>query len=463
MCALTEQMDLVHRFRERFGGALPRWHITAPGRINLIGEHTDYNGFPVMPMALSQAIYIAAAPARAPVVTLKNVEPERYPDREFNVELEVPPSPPGDWANYAKAAVQSLARLCQEGGGDPQALRGMRCLVSGTLVPASGLSSSSALVTASALCFAACNSWPDLFRDEGARHDLAERMAQAEHYVGTQGGGMDQAVCLLAREGAVLRIDFFPLRTKSYALPPDYVVVAAHSTVWVPKAHQQRLAYNRRVLECAIGKKLLVRRLGRPEAQRLGDLCSADERPRLLHLIGELTRILQGHQSLSLAEAAALLEIGPQEFASTHLRMKDGSILPVPPDGLKPLPRCRHVLREAARVSQAAACLVRGDMAALGRLMNESHRSCADDYEISGPELDELVGIMRDAGAVGARLTGAGFGGFAIALVEKRRAESLRQRLAAEFYKPRQLQAEGNLFTFTPAQGARVEDLQDGP
>jgi galactokinase len=246
-------------------------------------------------------------------------------------------------------------------------------------------------------------------------------------------------------------------------VPADFVAVAAHSTVWVPKAYEQRLAYNRRVLECAIGKDMLARRLRRPEAQRLGDLCTAENRPGLLRLIGELTRILQGRESLSLAEAAALLEVSPHDFAHTHLRMKDGSILPMPPDGLKPLPRCRHALREATRVSDAARCLAAGDMAALGRLMNESHRSCADDYEISGPELDELVRIMQDAGAAGARLTGAGFGGFAIALVQSRHADALRQRLASEFYAPRGLRAEGNVFTFTPARGARVDELQDGP
>jgi len=457
MSAIAGNVHLPRLFSERFPGQAARWLVTCPGRINLIGEHTDYNGFPVMPIALARAIRLCASPAGAPMVQLKNVDVAHHEDREFEVARDIPCWPTGDWGNYAKAAVQSLVRLWEDQGKDLSELEGMRCLVGGTLPAAGGLASSSALVVACALAFAACNEWHELLAPPEGVRALAERMAQAEHYVGTQGGGMDQAVCLLAREGHALRIDFFPLRVRHVPFPEGHVILAAHSTVPSAKARGRRLAYNRRVLECAIGKDLLARRMGVPDAERLGDLCSAEDPDALQRLTDELTEITHAKDSLTLAEAAALLELRPDDFRATHLRMKDGSILPTPDDGLKVLPRCRHVLGEAARVESAVRCLEAADVTGLGTLMNESHRSCARDYEISSPELDTLVEMMQDSGCLGARLTGAGFGGFAIGLAQKDAAHCIRDRLEREFYAPRGLSARGQVFTFTPARGARVE------
>ena len=453
------ELQLVDEFLARFPGAAPRWLVVTPGRINLIGEHTDYNGFPVMPIAIERAISIVVAPSDDRIVELRSARPDPYPDRRFEVSTDIEPCRAGDWGNYAKAAVESLARLWQEHGRDAAGLRGMRCMVHGDIPSASGLSSSSALVIASALSFAASSNQPELFETADARRELAERMALAEHYVGTQGGGMDQAVCMLAEPGHALRMDFFPLRAHPIVFPEGYVVLAAHSTVRASKAATQRLAYNRRVLECAIGKELLARRLNAPHAARLADLCHAEGAPALSQMTDVLSDIVEGAESFSTAQAARLFGVSPDEFADTQLRMKDDSIMPEPADGLKVLPRCRHVFSEAARVEAAAACLACGDMDALGQLMDESHRSCAEDYEISVPELDQLVELMHAAGALGTRLTGAGFGGFAIALVETEAVDDVREKLAAEFYRPRGHRPEENIFAFTPAPGARVKAL----
>ena len=459
MQQVNAEFPLVDGFCARFPDAAPRWLVVTPGRINLIGEHTDYNGFPVMPIAIDKAIYVVAAPSDDKIVELKSARPDAYADRRFEVSTDIEPHRAGDWGNYAKAAVQSLARLWQEHGKDAAGLRGMRCMVRGDIPSASGLSSSSALVIASALAFAASTNQPELFETADARRKLAERMALAEHYVGTQGGGMDQAVCMLAEPGHALRIDFFPLRAYPIAFPEGYLVIAAHSTVHASKAAMQRLAYNRRVLECAIGKELLARRLNAPDAEHLADLCHAEGAPALSQMAGMLSDTIEGAENLSIAQAAKLLGVPPDEFVDTHLRMKDGSIMPEPADGLKVLPRCRHVFSEAARVEAAAACLACGDMEALGQLMDASHRSCAEDYEISVPQLDRLVELMCEAGALGARLTGAGFGGFAIALVETQAADAVRDKLAADFYLPRGFRPEENIFASIPAPGARVKPL----
>jgi N-acetylgalactosamine kinase len=440
---------LADAFGKEFGRA-PRWLIRAPGRINLIGEHTDYNGFPCMPMAIDRAIRVAAAPRENGVVEVRDVARTLYPPVQFAVAREIPAGAPGEWANYVRAGVQGMVELAAAEGRDAPDLHGMSCLVHGDIPPAAGLSSSTALVVASGLAFSAVNGL------SCGRHDMADRMARAEHYVGTQGGGMDQAVCLLGREGEVLKVDFFPLRIAHVPFPREYCIVAAHSTVQSRKTGEQKLAYNRRVLECRVSADLLARRLGEEPPERLADLVTGSgHKPE--DLLRILERMLQGRDSLGLRRAATLFGIDPGRFVRRYLRMKDGRLLPMPGDGLRVLQRCRHVFSEAARVEQAVSCLKTLDMTGLGRLMDESHRSCAADYEVSCYELDQLVDVMRGAGALGARLTGAGFGGFAIGLVASEEAGRLSRELEELFYVPRHTAMAGNVFVFRPEEGAVEE------
>lgn len=459
---MQTHLDRAHEsFRALFDGAEPTFCVAAPGRINLIGEHTDYNGFPVMPIALERAIHVLATPSHDGLVVLGNCEPDAYGRREFPVSAQIEPYDAGDWGNYAKAAVQSLVRRHGEQAGRIDALHGMRCMVCGSIPPACGLSSSSALVVAHALAFLACNTpecgaWAS--REE--RSALAELTAIGERYVGTQGGGMDQAVCLLATAGRALKIDFYPLRARTIPFPPDHVIVAAHSTVRAPKAASKRVAFNRRVIECTVGKELLARRLGRPAPPTLADLRRPADGSTPQGLLETLCEITGGRENLSVQQAAKLLGMSADRFAGAFLRMKDGSAIPVGREGLKVLPRCRHVLTEGPRVERAAELLAAGDAAGLGELMDESHRSGALDYEISTPELDALTGIMREGGALGARLTGAGFGGFAIALIGRRAAPKLLGRIERDFYQARGVPSEGNLHLFSPAAGASVIDLR---
>jgi len=449
--------NITAQFRAKFPDSRPVCCVVAPGRINLIGEHTDYNGFAVLPIAIDRAIYAVVAPLHEPVVELHSAEPECFGPRRFAVQADVEPYEPGDWGNYVKAAVQSLVRRRLQEGRDLQGLCGMRCLIAGTIPRSSGVASSSALVIASALAFMAVNAPAGgLELSEEVRRSLAEQMAQAEHYVGTQGGGMDQAACLTARSGCAVRIDFFPLKARTVAFPGDHVVLAADSTVRAGKALDKRLAYNRRVVECRIGTELLARRLGARSAERLADLCAPRGRHSGAELMALLQEITGGRASLSPGQAAALLDMSGQEFTERMMRMKNGSLLPAPDDGLKVLPRCRHVFAEAWRVEEAVCRLEDRRMAELGRLMDASHRSCALDYEVSVPELDRLTELMRSGGALGARLTGAGFGGFAVALIRSDQAPALRERLSREFYEPRGASADDNVHAFAPCGGAAV-------
>ena len=445
--------DLLRSFGSAFGSTEPSWLIRTPGRINLIGEHTDYNGFPVMPVAIDRAVYVAVAPRDDGLVKLKNVQGADYGPREFALQMRIPPHPQGDWANYIKAAVQEILLRHPEGLSGPQIFKGFSCLIDGDIPPASGLSSSSALVVAGALAFCAVN------EIEIPRQELASLLAEAEHYVGTRGGGMDQAICLLAQEGHVLKIDFFPLRTAPAPFPEDYCILAAHSTVPAAKTESQMQAYNRRVLECKLGTALLRRTTENPNAERLADLVAEGTGWVPYRLTDALSDILHGQRETTIDHIADILDSDREELQLWLRSETDLEDLPDASEGVKVLPRCKHVFSEARRVDEAFESLQAGNPSGLGRLMNESHRSCAEDYEISCTKLDRLVVIMQEAGAAGARLTGAGFGGFAIGLVSNSAKSEVRDRLRKGFYEPKGLDVANHVFRFTPQAGASVTKL----
>ncbi len=259
--------------------------------------------------------------------------------------------------------------------------------------------------------------------------ELATLLARAEHYVGTQGGGMDQAASLLSRSGTALKIDFFPLRVTSAPLPAGAAFVVADSLVKAAKTAEALDKYNRRPIECRLAVAVLRRLLpaGREAApERLGDLNAGQRR--------EAERALHP-APYTLAEIAGILGASPEQTARTYCLRRDGSLFPEPADGFKLHQRCRHVIEEGDRVEQALAALRAGDTAALGALMNRSHESCRDLYEISCPELDELTRVARQAGAEGSRLTGAGFGGCAISLVPEARLPAFLQEVSRAYYR----------------------------
>ncbi len=305
---------------------------------------------------------------------------------------------------------------------DDAELCGFDALVTGDVPSAGGLSSSSALVVAAALAFLAANDRIDEFD----RSTLSDFMAVAEHYVGTAGGGMDQTICLKAEEGAALRIDFFPLRTKAVPMPSDVLIVVANSLVVAEKSGAALLMYNQRPIECRLAAKIMGAWFG----------MDPEEVPRLAHVNPPYEAWTHFKETpYSRGEVAGELGISEDELDRLYLTMSDGRVFPEPEGGFELFKRVRHVLTEAERVNQATEVLPTGDVETFGRLMNESHASCRDDYGISTPELDLLSEIMREAGAFGARLTGAGFGGCAIALVRRGDAENVIAAVREQYYK----------------------------
>jgi N-acetylgalactosamine kinase len=431
---------LVSQFTRQYGHP-PRVVARAPGRVNLLGEHTDYNGLPVLPMAIDRSILVAGTLRDDRQIRLANVD-SQFPPRRYAIERTMPAFSPGDWGNYHKAATHGLLSWL-----GPTALHGGDFLIDGDIPRSAGLSSSSAFVVGSALALLAVNerTWDPT--------QLADLLASAERYVGTLSGGMDQAVCLLAQPGRALRIDFDPLRTRPVPVPSGCVFVVCNSLVAAEKSGAARAAYNRRVMECRLACHALEQALGSALPRSLahfGDLARLFPDRPLTHFLALLENTLPP-RPLAISEIAELLGMSADSAAAgLGLSQADES-----PFWL--LQRARHVLSEAERVNRGEVALASGDWVAFGALMDASHASCRDDYDVSCAELEALVAVAKEAGAIGARVTGAGFGGCTVNLVATRDVPFFLTMVDRGYYQPR-LKGSGreHCFVFTPGAGAEV-------
>jgi N-acetylgalactosamine kinase len=432
------QLAFVHE--KAFGKACS--FIRTPGRINLIGEHTDYNGLPVLPMTLDRDILVAYSARDDDKVIIRNINPN-YDEKRITIERDIKPSPWGEWDNYAKAALQALVEWNEKTAGNAKPLSGMEITIDGSIPSKAGLSSSSALLVSLAYAVVVRNSLAL------EKRELAELMAYAEHYVGTCGGGMDQAITMLGEPGHALCIDFFPLRTEAVPLPSGWRIIAAHSLVQAKKTGNQRLNYNLRPLECRIGvalyNQLIGRSAGRP-IERLGDLESDIPASEILARIEEF--IPEPVYSWELLDAAFGVEA--KVVLSDAKAIVEEFELKRDHEIFKPADRVRHVVSEGKRVRDCAKALREGRMADVGELFNQSDASCHRDYEIGTPELAQLSGICREAGSLGSRLTGAGFGGFVISLVAEDKCEEFKQQVSEKYYADYLKQERPDLYESMP-------------
>lgn len=445
--------EIKDSFLRAFGGSAEPQVARAPGRINLIGEHIDYNGLPVLPMTLDRAIRVAFRPREDARVRLVAADPE-LADAEFANGPALEPSPPGSWDNYCKAAFQGLNDHFQ-----PASFPGMDAYVWGDIPPAAGLSSSSALVVACSLaCLAALGK---RLGEDLSRMDLATLLARAEQYVGTQGGGMDQAIILLGDEGAACKLDFFPLRCERVPLFDGHVFVACNSLVKAVKTGEALHKYNEGPLSCRLIRALVERQAQREfgddlELTRLADLwygslCLTDAE------VEQLFADTFTAERMNLGDIAHALELEPDEVRQRWL-----GELPEPPGGFALKARARHQLTEYQRVEKARDLTLLGDAAGFGELMNASHASCASDYKVSCPELEKLVTAAREAGSLGSRLTGAGFGGCTVNLVREEELDTFIETVNQGYYRdylgdePRGMEPRPVL-PVSPAKGADYE------
>jgi N-acetylgalactosamine kinase len=441
---------LAREVREAAGADARLAAVRAPGRVNLIGEHTDYSGLPVLPMAIDRSTIVVAAPLSTGELVLRNADPA-YPPRRFRLERKIAPYPSGNWANYVKAAVQGVVDHFTERGMALERLHGASFAIDGRVPAAAGLSSSAALTVSCALAFMAVNNL------EQPPIETAAMVARSEWYVGTMAGGMDQAASLMGRRDHAMLIEFDPLRVDPVRMPSDAVLVVADSREAADKSGKVRPEYNRRVTECSLAARILGHALGFGEARILGDIVRRAGSRSASDLVAVLAAAAPAHLDPNLEEAARLLGTSRSELAQDLL---GGGMFALDPSSpLEILKRARHVLSEAARVYEAAAALRGGRLADMGALMNASHESLRGDFDCSTERLDWMVEIARRGGALGARLTGAGFGGSIVALCRSDSAARVIEALDREYYAPRGIDSETARAVLHASAGAGTIEL----
>ena len=335
----------------------------APGRVNLIGEHTDYNGGLVLPLALPHATYAAVAPRADGRIRISSRQEDGV--WEGHVDALGPGTVTG-WAAYVAGVLWAL----REDGAE---VPGVDIAIDTSVPVGAGLSSSAALECSVAVALA---SLLDLPLDADGRRLLAAACMRAESEVaGAPTGGMDQTVSLLAEEGSALLIDFDDHETAQVGFGLDAAGLALLVT------------------DTRVSHALVEGGYGDRRAE-----CDAAAR-------------LTGHATLRHATLADV-----EDLADDRLRR-----------------RARHVVTEITRVERSVSVIEAGDWARLGRLFGESHLSMRDDFEISCAELDTAVSTAVESGAIGARMTGGGFGGSAIALVPTERLDAVVRAIDTAF------------------------------
>jgi galactokinase len=369
-------------FREAFGGT-PDGMWAAPGRVNLIGEHVDYNAGRCLPIALPHRTFCAVRRRTDGVLDVHSGQ--GYPPWSGPV-TDLDPSGVVDWARYVAGAVWALGRA-------GAAVSGLDVAVASDVPIGAGLSSSAALICATALAAAELSGWDD-------RDALTKLCVDAEtRFVGAPTGGMDQAAALRTRAGHALLLD----------CRDDHI---DHVVFDVAGAERALLVIDTRVSHSNVDGRYGERRSGCERAARLLGVCSLRD----------------------VADATA----------GTDPHAVDDTLRPLAGDESAPL--ARHVVTEMHRVDAAAAELLAGHIDNLGPLLDASHRSLRDDFRVSCPELDLAVEASVAAGAIGARMTGGGFGGSAIALLPASAVTTVASAVdeaftAAGFRRPRFLRA----------------------
>lgn len=379
-------------FAERFGALhSDAVLVRAPGRVNLIGEHTDYNGGFVLPMAIDRAVWILAQPREDDVV--------RAFAAEFNEEAtfclqNVQRREQHLWLNYVMGVAQELLAV-----GVP--LRGMDAVIAGDVPIGAGLSSSAAIEVATAFTLLHLSPQPSTLNPV----EVALLCQRAENrFVGVQCGIMDQFISAMGKAGTALLIDCRDLSCRHVPLN-----LQEHFFAIVDSKVPRTLAsskYNERRAECEEAVRLLSEYTG------------------------------ENFQSL-------------RDVTARHLHLHEKRL----PDHVRQ--RAMHVIGEIVRTEMAARVLERGDLRLFGKLMNESHESLKNFYEVSCPELDTLVEVARSLpGVLGSRLTGAGFGGCTVTLLRKDCLETFLCELPAAYERAHGRAAE--IYVSDAADGARV-------
>lgn len=403
-----DREKLSLEFKERFGDT-PDFIASAPGRVNLIGEHTDYNDGFVFPAAIDRYIHIVGSKRNDRQVHLHALDINET--CKFNLDTNADTNLPV-WSNYLRGVAHLLQELVLTNLG--QTLNGMSALITGDVPIGAGLSSSAALEVASLLSFLSVCGFAvtDTITDSNQAVELLDIPAtelaalcqRAEHeYAGVKCGIMDPTISLLGKSDHALFLD---CRSLAYRHVPlylkDTLLVICNTNVKRGLASSE---YNKRRAECEKGVKILQK--WKPDIASLRDV--------------------------------TLNDLKKYEAELPHITQK----------------RCRYVVEENARVENAVSSLTKGDLETFGHLMNASHDGLRDRYEVSCPELDILTEIAQNTnGVIGARMTGAGFGGCTVNLVKKDSVHKFSERVMREY--PNRTKIDPEIYVCNIGDGARI-------
>lgn len=380
---MSTREHAITEFKRHFGDP-PAFVVRAPGRVNLIGEHTDYNDGFVLPLAIDRAVWIALRPASTKQVVLHALDLNQSAEFSLkNIKHENQ-----EWVEYVKGTAWAL----QQAG---YLLAGWEGLITSSIPIGAGLSSSAALELAAARAFAAVSGYPwDAVK-------MARIGQQAERdWVGVNCGIMDQMISALGRAGHALLMDCRSLKTNLVPLPPDMAVVVLDTAT---RRGLVDSAYNIRRQQCNVAARFF----GVP----------------------------------------ALRDVSRDEFDA-----KAAALDPVV------FRRARHVIEENFRTRDAVQAMSRKDAAKLGRLINASHASLRDDFEVSSPQLDQMVDCaQQESACYGARMTGAGFGGCAIAIVQSEAVHDFCETVTINYQKAAGLKPE--IYVCTATDGATISAI----
>jgi galactokinase len=378
----------AQQFTQTYGRA-PQWLAAAPGRVNVIGEHTDYNDGFVLPMAIERYTLIAAAPASngAKKIQLRST----LGDGAVSVDLTQPvkPAPKGAWSNYPVGVIAGfLARGVKLGGFD--------ALIHSTVPLGGGLSSSAALEVSTATLLEAIT---------GLKLDPVDKALlcqKAEHdYAGMPCGIMDQFISVMGKQDHLLLLD---CRSRK----PELVPMSDPS------------------------KALLIINTNFKHELTGGEYAK---------------RRAQCEQAANILSLPSLRDATADMLMRARSRMEEVVFR-----------RARHVIGEIERTLHAAEAVRASNWPTVGQLMYASHSSLRDDYEVSCPELDAVVEIAQaigpKGGVIGCRMTGGGFGGCAVAMVNADAVPAISERIASEY--ERRTKIKPTLFVSRPAAGATL-------
>ncbi|CAO0796221.1 unnamed protein product [Mucor circinelloides] len=427
---------------EKVHGRKAEFVVRSPGRVNLIGEHIDYCGFGVLPMAIERDVIIVGATTDDDTkVRIANINP-KYPAREFDYEgkekVVTIDSSELEWSNYFKCGYKGMLEKFQL-----DKPKGLFLIVDGTVPAGGGLSSSAAFVCASALAVVTANKLTI------SKTELTEIAIVAERNVGVNSGGMDQSASVLSEKDFALHVEFVPkLHTAAVPLPvttPKLAFIIANTLVTADKFVTAPRNYNLRVVETHMAALFLAKKLNLPAVDTLKEVYDLYYKDSSLNEVERFTDLLKkaeefypkdntNNNGYTLEEVSQMLDIPVKELQDKYMTR-----FPVQTDYYRLVHRTKHVLSEASRVIEFHKACETGKgestLKVLGDLMNLSQESCNKLFMCSCPEIDQVCEVARKNGSLGSRLSGAGWGGSTVHLTTEDNVANLIEHIKDDFFR----------------------------